>query len=391
MPLPWLSISVAPWATERSALFLISPIAIFLGVLNCNRDERLRLWGLALLAGVMTLLLQIVQVADGRASTLRFHDYPNPEAGIGFFANSNHTAAFLYCLIPIAAYVYLKTSRGGFAMVAFALFNIGLVAGLVMTMSRTALVLGGLAASLSYVFLIRGRLGLRVHSTVVAYVIAAVVLLCGTIVTLSFGLDRLLSRFTNDEILKSGRWMLSSLSLDAAHSFFPFGSGLGTFDRVFPLFQTSGTTLPNFINHAHNDLIEILLETGLVGALAIVLWLTLLIRNAAAIWSEREIAIRDERLAALTVIILLFIHSLWDYPLRTFAVMALFAASSATLASARIGKSDQTIEIVPRKRPASTPQHYFTFSRKLITQFLFRLILIVGLGRLQETECQAEA
>src|SRR5207245_1740365 len=48
------------------------------------------------------------------------------------------------------------------------------------------------------------------------------------------------------------------------------GWGLGTFPDVFPQFQTSYSTV--FVNAAHNDYVQFLVETGIVGLGALV-WL----------------------------------------------------------------------------------------------------------------------
>ena len=57
------------------------------------------------------------------------------------------------------------------------------------------------------------------------------------------------------------------------------GWGLGTFPIVYPEFRSFSTTF--FVNEAHNDYIQLLVETGAVG-LALMLWfLVRFYRNAA--------------------------------------------------------------------------------------------------------------
>ena len=80
---------------------------------------------------------------------------------------------------------------------------------------------------------------------------------------------------------------------------------------------------PTFVNHAHNDLLEVAIETGLPGIAAMLLF--------AAWWLERARAILARRrtspypLAALMVVGVIAVHSAVDYPLRTAAVASLFA------------------------------------------------------------------
>lgn len=55
-------------------------------------------------------------------------------------------------------------------------------------------------------------------------------------------------------------------TLEAARTFWPWGSGLGSFEAVFPRFQPAQT--PGYINHAHNDYAQLLMEAGLGAVLA---------------------------------------------------------------------------------------------------------------------------
>jgi O-antigen ligase len=56
--------------------------------------------------------------------------------------------------------------------------------------------------------------------------------------------------------------------MTAASNFWPWGSGLGSFEAVFPTFQPSLNFGQNsYIEHAHNDYAQLVMELGLVGVL----------------------------------------------------------------------------------------------------------------------------
>jgi O-antigen ligase len=60
----------------------------------------------------------------------------------------------------------------------------------------------------------------------------------------------------------------------------PFlGWGLGAFPIVYPEFRSFYTTL--FVNQAHNDYLQLLVETGLAGFSIMVWFLVVLFRRAA--------------------------------------------------------------------------------------------------------------
>jgi O-antigen ligase len=336
LPLPLLAISTSSWATERAAFALIPPISIFLSFLVCDYSARRRLWMMVLVVGVASILLQMAQLAGGTSSVLRFHAYTNVYVGVGFFANNNHTAAFLYSLIPIAACLYSNASRDQprLALAALLVFYAMIIVGLVMTASRSALVLGALSLMLTYMFLLRGLFNRATSSRKATWTLATGAVLIAAFLAANFGLELIIDRVKGKDILADSRWMLDRLTFEAAKSFFPFGSGLGSFSRAFPLFQSANTTLPAIVNHAHNDYLEVLMETGIFGAASILGWFALAIRAAYLNAGERIPELKTERIAATIVLGLLCLHSLWDYPVRTSAIATIFAAAAAVLSTA---------------------------------------------------------
>ena len=103
MPLPWLPISLAPSITWRSVLSLLPAIAVFLAVLCLSHRMRRNLVLMMLAVAFVSVLLDLLQMMGGQSSPLRFYAITNTDRAVGFFANSNHNAAFLYCAIPFAA------------------------------------------------------------------------------------------------------------------------------------------------------------------------------------------------------------------------------------------------------------------------------------------------
>ena len=103
-----------------------------------------------------------------------------------------------------------------------------------------------------------------------------------------------------------------------------------------------------FINHAHNEPLELLLEGGVPAALAMLAYCVLLVwRLTAARHSQLS-------LAALCGIGFTIVHSLVDYPLRTAALVAVFAllnaiyfATDAPHKAARRRRRSHTVRATP--------------------------------------------
>nr|WP_255609446.1 O-antigen ligase family protein [Methylosinus sp. Sm6] len=273
-----------------------------------------------------------MQLVQGQDSALRFYALTFRDVGVGFFANRNHTAAFLYATIPIAAFAsdrFIRHGNHGVALLLGYLLTAWL--GLMMTASRSALLMGFIATVGAAALLMRGRMGLLKQLRVADYLIAGGFLAGAGGLATSFGLSGILARLSEEKIAADARWSVAKASFSAAEAFFPFGSGLGAFDRVYPVFEGAAGIVPAFVNHAHNDVLELVVELGLVGLVVIIGAIVFAGLSAWRCLREGDATVATERSAALLVAILLFVHSLWDYPLRTSGVAAVFAFCGAVL------------------------------------------------------------
>jgi O-antigen ligase len=123
------------------------------------------------------------------------------------------------------------------------------------------------------------------------------------------------------------------------------GWGLGTFPIVYPEFRSFYTTF--FVNQAHNDYLQLLVETGLAG-FAIVIWfLVLVFRGAARKLKHLKKSDGTETASgALTVAALLgcvgiLVHSFVDFNLQIPANAALFYVLCAIAATAPLQESQR--------------------------------------------------
>src|SRR5262249_5504358 len=118
------------------------------------------------------------------------------------------------------------------------------------------------------------------------------------------------------------------------------GWGLGTFPVVYPRFRTFYTKF--FVNEAHNDYLQLTVETGLAG-LAIAFWFLLLtFRGAKAkLHNWAETINGTLTAAALLGCIGILVHSFLDFNLQIPANAALFYVLCALAASAPFHESQR--------------------------------------------------
>jgi O-antigen ligase len=341
----WMPMSRTPQATWAAAVSLIVPLAIFSAVMQLELQQRLRLCWLLLAIGGLSLFLGFLQVAQGPHSELRFYGVTNPEDAVGLFANRNHFAAHLYVTLVLAAMWFQMNAVGGLnrgefgtkstlLFVAAAAFLVAIVGGLAFSRSRAGMVLaaaalGGIAA----IVLTQNRNNPSRRATRRATI---AVLGFAAVFTILFGMGRLATRFESVEG-QDIRGTLARTTFETALKTLPAGTGLGSFVPVYAAVEKTADMAQGYANRAHNDLAEILLETGLPGAIALLAFLGWFGRRTAAVWmgSQQRAGSAQamlEKSAALAATLLL-LHSLADYPLRTAALSAMFAFFCAILAA----------------------------------------------------------
>jgi O-antigen ligase len=343
--LPWMPISVSPEATWLSALSLIPPMAIFLSTQLLSYAER-RLMSLIVLAiGLIGVFLGLLQVAQGPSSSLRFFAITNTSEAVGFFANRNHFAALVYALILIAA--CWATAAVFRARTSFnrKVHDTTAVATVVMTVAILVVLLSAEAMARS-----RAGLALTILALIGAFalawkewrmaskgtaglVVGGIALIC--LFVAEFTLYRIMERFTDDP-LADARIPFARNTFAAVMDYMPFGSGIGSFVPVYGMYERPSDTISNtFANHAHNDILEMCLEAGVLGIVLTGFLGVWVAKRSVEVWRRSTTGSRviDLWLArsATIIIVLLAIHSLVDYPLRTAAVMAVMAFACGLL------------------------------------------------------------
>ena len=360
-PAGWMPLSLSPPATRGVLLALLPGIALFIAALTLNSEARgFFAMGLVLLM-IFNVLLGLGQKFQGPGGSLYlFHD-----AGFGWssgtFANRNFYAASLYVAIPVAAALGIAWTRGQsvnrFVVAFFAVtVLILLLIGLAAAASRAGIVLA-MAGVLASGALAWGRSG-----DAKAYSVSRLMMLAlsGAIFLIAqFGLVGLLRLAATDPV-NDYRASIFEVSSKVFSAFFPFGSGFGTFVPVYAMFETPITMLDNFVNHAHNDWLELAIEGGAPMIVLLLVFLLWYGANTIRLWRQGGDGLEDlfQRAAAISVGLLL-LHSIVDYPLRTPALMGLFALFCGIMActpAPLVKRIRRRVAPAPSAAPAPSPQ-----------------------------------
>lgn len=330
-PLPWLPISLSPYESIASLLWLLPALAILLAGLRRGLPSPAVLGGVIIGIMALAVLIGAMQISGGTESPWYFYRITNYGVTVGFFSNANHMATLLVVSIPFLCASYASIPRKGRSagtpgLMLIVLGSAGLLVavGLVINGSLAGIGLLIPVALASLMLLLRRQKLPRWVLPVLAVITLA------SVATVMSG------RFDNNLIGSTAytstgsRYTSFKTSLEAALDYLPFGSGLGTFDSIYRTYEVPEQVTNTYMNHAHSDYIELFLETGLLGLAVIVLFLAWWLRQAVAIWhsAEPNHFARAATIASAAILA----HSIVDYPLRTVAIAAVFAVCCALMA-----------------------------------------------------------
>ena len=338
---PSLSGSLAPAWTLSSLLHLLPAAAMFLLVLYLpNQDRRLLPTVLLVVAGI-SVVLGAFQLMGGSDSPLRPYTVTNPTSPVGFFANVNHQATLLLCALPLTAVIAgrmatrrSRSKRSGGAIISLSI-AIFFIAGIAISGSSAGygLAVPAVVASfLIYRRTVAGRVGVAWWGALAA----------AALIFAFAGIQGPLSKENFEGDLNashpSSRRVLTSTTVEIIKDSFPIGTGLGTFSTVYRRYEDPGKVTGTFANHAHNDYVEAVLELGLAGLLLILAFLYWWGRRAYSAWSRDFEGAALARAGSVMVGIIL-VHSIVDYPIRTAAIVAVFALGCALMVPPIIRRS----------------------------------------------------
>jgi len=344
LPTPSLPMSLAPYDTLRALLTLIPPTAVVCAMLRLKAYRPAWL-AAGLLGGAFCgILLGILQVSSASPDTSPWYLFPETNFGLatGFFANANHMATLLLISLPFLAALFASARGAGSqrraglaAMVAAA--TLVVIVGIVLNGSLAGYALAVPVLTASAVLIMPPRTPARRWAGILGalcLVVALAALESSSIRPNGFGAEATSSVESRKDILHT-TW-------EATRDFLPLGSGIGTFRRVYALYEDHRDVTATYAIHAHNEYAEIALEAGVPGLLILLLFLAWWIAAVLRTWSSAD-ASPFARAASIASGAILA-HSLVDFPLRTAAISTAFAMCLALLADRRavtvVGKSD---------------------------------------------------
>lgn len=331
-----MPISLAPSESFLSLFGTLPPLAIFVLFVALGwRFAAARLnWAIPLF-GAAGALLGLAQILVGDSDYLYFYEVTARGLPVGVFANPNHQACFLLMCLPFVAALIGQLRRDwasgdsdhAKAIVITALAGLILVGILAAgSVAGYALLLPVLVLS---VLLARkprssGRPPIASPAIVIVSTLAAVLLVAFSPVLDGLGV----TSFENSDLSRLGIWNVTG---EIAENHWLAGTGLGSFEDVYRLYENPDTVTEKFVNHAHNDYLQAIVEFGLPGTVILLAGVVLILVLFVRVWTRQGDEHRRLRRAAATALLVLILHSFVDYPGRRPAIACLAATCFALL------------------------------------------------------------
>jgi O-antigen ligase len=347
LPQPWRPISLTPDLTLNSLLSLLPPAAVLVGIASIAREDRMRLLNIILIGGGVSVVIGLVQITSRE---FYFFRVTNPGYPVGVFANRNHQAALVACMLPMLG-VFAGQRRGAGIKLRAAFAAVAAIALLPFVLANGSraglgLSIAGLAAGLilysghegAWSSLTRSR-AWRLGAGAAAFAGTALVGVAAL-----YSRNDAITRISSAHTAEDQRFRFIPEMTRMTADFFPIGSGFGSFDPVFRSYEPSDALLRTYFNHAHNDALELAIEAGALGFIVLAVFLGWWATRAAHYWrdmSRDSSARRFGRLGTVTIGIL-FAASLVDYPLRTPLLACIFFIAACWMHLEPTGRAPKT-------------------------------------------------
>jgi O-antigen ligase len=331
---PWRPLAIVPGAAMNAAISLLVPTTVLVLHAELRDKERIQLPAVLLVSILAMALIGLLQSSGAALRSPFVNDSLGQPSGL--FANRNHFALFLaigLLVAPVWAVMEVAQSKWR-VPVAFGLvllFALSILA----TGSRAGVGLGALALTLALLLSWRGvrrALG-RAPGWAVLSAVALAIGSIAILVLLSIASDRAASvdRILNFGVRDDMRLRGLPTVWNLVVTYFPGGSGFGSFDAVFRLHEPLHLLKPTYFNHAHNDFLEIVLNGGLPALALLVVALSWWIHASVRAWRGGKG--REQLLPRLgsAILLLVLVASLFDYPARTPLVMGVVMVAAIWL------------------------------------------------------------
>ncbi len=366
------TLSLDPYSTKIAIVkYLIFLIFFWASLTFINSQKRLTkvVFTIIIFAGLMAFY-GILQNLTGTDTIygLRPAVHASPFAA---YVNKHHFAAFMEMTIGLTLGILfvqgIKKDKFLLLIIAVVLMGIAIV----MTGSRGGFI--SLVGVLGFLVLMTVIYGDKKHPkekisffnkknlAVIGGSILLILVLFSITIWLGAGdsLERGVGLQVNDTDFSTGRIHFWSTTLQIIQNNPILGTGLDAYGVSFPKYDTWNGLFR--LEYAHNDYLQVLSDSGIVGFALLILFIFLLFKQSLnVIRTSNDRFRRGTALGALAGCFGILIHSLFDFPLRTnansFFFLVLAAIAVVSVDYPKLYRRKVKIKKTRRKEVAEIPE-----------------------------------
>ncbi len=256
--------SVSANSTRLELLLLVSDLVLLILAVQAFRtlqDWRGFVW-FGMVFGFVVCIFGILQHLTFNGKLYWFREMRYGGIPFGPYVNRNHFAGFVELILPLALVPLLlgRVRRERWPVVT--LFAVVPIGALFLSVSRGGIVSFGVElVVLALVMIQRRTMGKQLF-------VGAAVLLLALLMVSWLGVGQLLQRFSSFQSLEVTAGKRASMRRGTWQIFLQnpvAGTGLGTLQIVYPQYESLYDG--KIVNHTHNDYLEALAETGILGGI----------------------------------------------------------------------------------------------------------------------------
>lgn len=359
---------ISSFSVDREATSSVIKMLFFLLFMHLiaanffnTKEKALALAKFLTIFGLVAAVFALLQYFTWNGNLYWFRPLRGGQASVtGPFVNHNHFAGFLELLIPIPIALLaagtLKQNRIFYGFAA-AMMSIAVLASL----SRGGI--SSLICGLVFTFFIgfayrkrqnrgiRPKRGLSAKPHALRQRLVESLSGLGVILAITgaifigivwVGTDPVVDRLTNNALFsedekaptfETSRGWIWQNSLKIFYSNPVLGAGLGAFETAYPKYSANNETF--VIDRAHNDYLQVLTDTGIVGGILTLWFIGIFVLNVINLWRQDFDPLQAGiALGSAGGVFSLLIHSIFDFNLQIPSNALLFLVLAAVFSQA---------------------------------------------------------
>lgn len=273
---PKKTLSIYPFTTQGELLKFLTYLSVFYLVINNFKDQKTleRLNMLIIFMGLLLAVFALIQYFTWNGKIYWLREIRHGGPSFGPFVNRNHFAGYIEMVIPltlgnlVARTLHADLPGKGLGLKERVLASFNRETSIIILLYSAATIMmlslffslsrGGILSLLTSIIIFTTLVPKRKRLTPIFAIL-------GVIFLLGVGQEMVVSRFLQTE--PEGRYDYWKDSVGAIKDFPVFGTGLGTFPWIYRKYQS--TDPDTFVDYAHNDYVQLLVEMGALGLLTV--------------------------------------------------------------------------------------------------------------------------